>query len=398
MHITTTHNLWTPTGSAAETVLPVKLRVSDEALDHLRARLTTTNWPPTFEPPEVWERGVDAGAMSDLVDYWANDYDWRGQEDRLNSYEHYLARIAGVDMHFVLKRGGADNRLPILLAHSWPFSFLEMLNLADVLADPIRGRFDVVVLSLPGFPGSGYVPRLGYGYQRMASDVARLMTQTLRYSTFGVHGGDVGALLGGYLASDHADVVAGLHTLDPILPFPDLSNVDNPLTPDEQQFLEEFRQWRETEGAYGHIQRTKPHTLSFGLSDSPVGLAAWLAEKFYAWTDAGAQVFQPPYRDDLLTNIMLYWFSNSIGPAIRLYRETREYDPLIPPGVQLRVPSGIALTPAGSSSQVPRRDVPRSLVERVHSVKCWTVLPRGGHFASWEAPDEVAESIHTLFD
>jgi pimeloyl-ACP methyl ester carboxylesterase len=288
--------------------------------------------------------------------------------------------------------------------HGWPGSFLEMLPLADRLqrgprpggpgpSGPLVG--EVVVPSLPGYGFSEPPTAQGAGFRAMAATLHTLMTDVLGHRRYAVHGTDVGATVAGWMAIRFPDAVVAVHSVEPYTPRPLLGPPADPLAPDEQAFLDAFARWQVDEGAYAHLQLTKPQTLAAALTDSPVGLAAWLAEKYRGWSDGGGDLTARYPFDDLLEIITLYWVTGTAASAAWSYRDALLYDRPVRPDERTAVPAGIAITTAATTS--PPRTTPRRLVERVFAdVRHWCELPRGGHFVSWEEPDLVADSIEAL--
>lgn len=382
-------------------VVPFRVEVSDEDLDDLRLRLTRTRW--TDEPDGAeWDYGTPVGYLRELVSYWLGEFDWRAQEERLNELDHARAVVDGVGVHFVHREGVGPAPLPLLLVHGWPTGFPEMTRLIPLLADPAAhgadaaDAFHVVVPSLPGYSFSDAPPVRGYGYRRAAGALQRILTEALGYRRYGLHGTGAGAYVNGWLALEHPGEVVGTHTHDPTL-FPTVS-FEAPLPPpseEEVAYLERSRQWAAAEGAYAELHRTKPQSLAHGLNDSPAGLAAWLVEKHRSWSDCDGDVETRYSKDELLTGITIHWATGHIGSSVRAYYERVHADPPTPSGVRLPVPTGVAMPRA--DPRFPPRRAPREMVERVHNLHHWVDLPRGGHFASWEEPELVADSIRSFF-
>lgn len=371
-------------------VEPFTIEVSDHDLEMLRDRLRRTRWPMPI-PVEGWAAGSERATIERLVEYWLESYDWRTQESALNELPHFIANIDGMRIHYLHFRGEREGAFPIVLTHGWPGSFYEMAKLAPRLAHPSRygGRredaFDVVVPSLPGFLFSGQFAKL-CDHPGTADLWYRLMHDILGYERFGAHGGDLGAGVTTRLGADYPGAVAGIHLL--AVAQPDLA-VGEPLSVEEQAYLQQVAEWDETEGAYEHQQTTRPLTLAYGLSDSPAGLLAWLVEKYRAWSDCGGDIRTRFSDDDILTQASLYWHTNTIATSFRPYFEYRAC-PQSPLG-RVETPTAVAVFPADLSRP------PRRWCERVYNVQRYTVMPRGGHFAAHEEPQLLADDIAEFF-
>jgi pimeloyl-ACP methyl ester carboxylesterase len=377
-------------------VRPFAIHVDDARLDDLRGRLRSSRLPGSLDD-DSWEDGAGLAFMRWLVDRWANGFDWRTQEARLNEMPHFMTEIDGTDVHFVHRRGQGPAPMPLILTHGWPGSFVEMEQIIPLLADPgahggdPADAFHVVVPSLPGFGFSGAPREPGFGPHHIAGLWRTLMSR-LGYARFGAQGGDWGASVSTWLAHRFPADVVGIHlNFIPGSYRPPLGEGQAPLTAEEQDFIDRMRNWQDGEGAYGHVQGTKPQTLAYALADSPVGLAAWIAEKFRSWSDCDGDVERAIPLDDLLTNISLYWFGGSVEATLRLYKEGRRRPVSFGPGERVSPPLGVALFP----KELPMP--PRSWVDRCYTVVRWTPMPKGGHFAAMEQPTLLAEEIRSFF-
>lgn len=374
-------------------VRPFAVDVSDEVLDNLQSRLARTRWPSPM-PASGWAYGVELDYLRGLVEYWATEFDWRAREQWLNSFAQFTADIDGQTIHFVHERGRGPKPLPLVLTHGWPSSYVELLSLVPLLTDPAAhgGRasdsFDVVIPSLPGYAFSGRPTGAGRCTPgSMARMWARLMTECLGYSRFGAQGQDIGAAVTLGLAADHPDLLAGIH-LTGILAFPPQ---DRPLTEEGQAFLSRQERWSRAEGAYSHQQGTYPQTLAYGLTDSPAGLAAWIVDKFRAWSDCDGDVEKRFTRDDLLTNITIYWVTGTINTSFLFYYES-QHDSGSWRGDRTEVPVGVALFPKENPITGPRE-----WAEQSYNIVRWTEMPRGGHFPAAEEPELLATEIREFF-
>jgi pimeloyl-ACP methyl ester carboxylesterase len=366
-------------------VRPYRVHVPEPVLEDLRGRLRATRWPePAPGPP--WSQGTDLGYLRALTDYWLDGFDWREQESRLNAYDHFLAEIDGVSVHFVHQRSG---RPPLVLTHGWPSSFAELLPLVDRLGE----HFDLVVPSLPGYAFSSRPARVGVD----RAYVARLwhgLMQGLGYDRYGACGGDFGAGVATYLALTEPSRMLGIHLSTPeVRPY--LGPGSPPLTPAESAYLDHVRRWDETERGYSTIQSTRPQTLGYGLADSPVGLAAWLVEKWRSWSDSAGDLDAHIGRDAMLTTITLYWATNSITSSMRDYFDNRWHTKAIDRHDHVVAPTAMAVF---ANEFVSEGEPPRELFERLYDIRRWTVFPRGGHFAAIEEPDLLAADIRAHFD
>jgi pimeloyl-ACP methyl ester carboxylesterase len=377
-------------------VRPFHAAVPDAVLEDLRERLARTRWPDEIAGVE-WERGVPLAFLRDLAEHWRLRFDWRTAEARINALPNFLAEIDGEEVHFLHLRGRGPSPFPLILTHGWPGSFLEMLELAPRLADPgahggdPSDAFDVVVPSLPGY---GFSPRprfAGMHPRRIAELFGKLMTG-LGYGHFGAQGGDWGATVATRLAMTLPGRVAGIHlNYIPGSYAPDLGPGSRPLSPGEEAFLAERDRWREEEGAYGHLQATRPQSLAYGLNDSPAGLLAWIVEKLRAWSDCGGDVYSRFSRDEILAHVTLYWVTETISSSVRLYAEAAAVPLRFGAGERVPAPCGVARF--AREAPMP----PRDWVERAYDVARWTDFPRGGHFAAMEEPELLAGDVRTFF-
>jgi pimeloyl-ACP methyl ester carboxylesterase len=366
------------------------VQIDEAQLDDLRQRLLRTR-PPAPVPAPGWSIGTDPATVARLVRYWADGFDWRAQEAAINALPQFTVSIGGARVHLVRLRGEGERPLPIVLTHGWPSTFLELTRLGDRLANPSRyGRdpadsFDVVIPSLPGFTFSD--PRPGWPAEPSTHELWHtLMHDVLGYERYGSHGGDLGAGVSTRLAAAHPESVVGLHLLAATEP---MAVPDEELSDEERAHLAQAAQWQREEGGYQHEQQTRPMTLAPGLSDSPAGLLAWIIEKYRAWTDCGGDLSAAFSDDEILTQVSLYWFTNTIATSFRPYVEHhvfgREQQPVT-------VPTGIAVFPKDLVRP------PQSWVQRSYPrLTRYTAMPRGGHFAAHEQPELLAADITTFF-
>jgi pimeloyl-ACP methyl ester carboxylesterase len=374
------------------TPVPFRLAVDQAAIADLRDRLARTRFPDQT-PGEPWADGSDLDYMRALVGYWRSGFDWRAQEARLNAFPQYKVRLGGIDLHFLHVPGNGPAPCPLLLLHGWPGSVFEFLDLIPRLADPARfggdakDAFTIIAPSLPGY-GLSFAPgQPRFGIEEIADLMAELMQQVLGYSRFAVQGGDWGAFTASRMGCVHADKLLGIHL--------NLLAVRRereapPATPEEEAYFEQLAHWLREGTGYQWIQGTRPQTLAYALTDSPAGLAAWIVDKFRAWSDCGGDVESAIERDRMLANISLYWFTGAIGSSFwPYYARLQRPWPLPAP---IAVPTGYAEFPA----EILRP--PRSLAARAYSdIRRWTVMPKGGHFAAMEQPDALAGEVREFF-
>ncbi len=373
---------------------PFRIAVAEEILDDLRDRIGRTRWPDEV-PGAGWDYGTNLEFLRELLDYWSDGFDWRARQEELNRLPHYRTRLDGLGIHFVHARSKEPRALPILLTHGWPSTFHEMSRLVPLLTDPQahgagpRDAFHVVVPSLPGCGFSEVPARAGLTKTRIATIWAKLMTDVLGYERFAARGGDIGAGVTSWLAFDYPERVVGIHVSDVLRP--GIGPGSPPLTDAERRFLAEEEAWMRAEGAYDHIQATKPQTLAYGLHDSPAGLASWIVEKLRGWSDCGGDVLARFSKDDLLTILTIYWATGTIHSANRLYFDRDRAPRELAPGQRVEVPCAVALFPGDIDHP------PREWAERALNVERWTEMPRGGHFAAWEEPELLAEDLRRFF-
>jgi pimeloyl-ACP methyl ester carboxylesterase len=372
---------------------PYRLDVHDDVLDDLRERLTRTRWPDEI-PESGWQYGSNLAFMRRLTERWRNTFDWRAQEAKLNAFDQFQVPLDGINLHFIHQRGVGPDPLPLLLVHGWPGSVWEFHELIPRLTNPARfggdpaDAFTVVAPSLPGFTLSFEPGQPCFGIVEMADLFVRLMTEVLRYPRFAAQGGDWGGYVAGRLTHAHCDKLLGVHLN--FLPLPLDMPFPAELTEEDRTYQEEIRHWQTEERGYSLIQGTRPQTPAYALTDSPTGLAAWIAEKFYVWTDHDGHLEPPVDIDSLLTNITLYWVTGAINSSFWPYYAVRHE------------PWPVPLTPSSTPTayaSFPReiRHPPRSFAEQVFNIQRWTEMPRGGHFAALEAPDLLATDVTTFF-
>jgi microsomal epoxide hydrolase len=377
--------------------VPFTLHVPDADIADLRARLARTRLPDQA-PGEPWAYGTDVTYLAGLLEYWREGFDWRAEEAALNAFPQYRAPLDGIDLHYLHVPGVGPAPMPLLLLHGWPGSVFEFVDIIPRLTDPARfggdprDAFTVVAPSLPGY-GLSFCPgQKRFGVPEMADCVARLMTDVLGYQRFAAQGGDWGAAITSRLGFAHPERIIGIHINLLMVVGRDVAQFPDP-NEEERRYLEEqLGPWTREKSAYALIQGTRPQTLAFGLTDSPAGLAAWIVEKFRAWSDCDGEVERAISRDRMLADISLYWFTGAIGSSFWPYYARLHDAPMLPRGRTIDVPTGYA--------EFPREILrpPRSAAERVFTdLRRWTVMPKGGHFAALEQPEALAGEVAAFF-
>ena len=377
-----------------DAVRAITIHVPDAVLDDLRSRLARTRVPDQI-PGTGWEYGTDRAYLEGLLDYWQNGFDWRAQEQRINELDNYVTSIDGVDVHFIHVKSPNPDAMPLLMTHGWPGSFVEFLDLVGPLTDPAAyggdpaDAFDLVIPSLPGFGFSGKTAERGYSPERMSDILATLMAR-LGYERYGAQGGDWGGIISRSLAGNYPEHVIGLHSNFILGGPPPGVDPSEGVSPEEMAMREERTEAFAEGSAYQEIQGTKPQSLGWALNDSPAGLAAWIVEKFQGWTDNDGSPESAIDRDAMLTNITLYWVTQTITSSIRIYYESR-HAPTLRPVPYVQVPTAGAIFPKEIYF------TPRAWAESRYNIVRWTVMPRGGHFAALEEPDLLVDDVRAFF-
>ena len=372
---------------------PFKIDIPDATLNSVRERVAAYPW---HEMPidGGWNYGSNLDYMKELAQYWVNEYDWRKHESAINTFPQFRAQVDGIDIHFIHEVGSGPSPTPLIISHGWPGTVVEFMKVIEPLAHPerfggkVEDAFTVIAPSLPGFGFSGAPPR-PYGPRKIAGILNTLMTEVLGYDSYIAQGGDWGGTIAAWLGFDHSKYCHAIH-----INILTLRHADGPQTPEEKRWAQQFDIDQEMENGYRTQQATKPQTLSYGMMDSPVGIAAWIIEKFHSWSDTDGENIESAHsKDDLLTNIMIYIVTRTFNTASWIYYGRREEGGRIlsKNGDSITVPTGCALFPKEMSAWPPQ-----SYVKRMCNVQHWTEMPRGGHFGALEEPELLVEDIRTF--
>jgi len=376
-------------------IRPFKIEVPDAALADLRDRLGRTRWPDQIAGTG-WDYGTELAYLRTLCDYWRTEYDWRAQEAALNRWPQFTTDVDGERLHFIHAKSKHADAFPLLITHGWPGSVVEFQKILPLLTDPTAhgGRaeeaFHVICPSMPGYGFSGPTHSRGWDPERIARAEIEIMHR-LGYVKYGAQGGDWGAIVTPWVAKLDPKHCAGIH-LNMLLVIPPPDAKTDVLTEAEQKRLSYSSQFQSEGTGYQAIQGTKPQTLAYGLTDSPTGLAGWIVEKFRAWGDCpGGDVERAFTKDELLTNISVYWFSGTINSSTRLYYEQRKSAKLAIADGKIATPTGCAVFPK------ELYNAPRAWAEHYYDIRQWSVFESGGHFAAMERPNEMAADLRKFF-
>ncbi|MEC8860579.1 MAG: epoxide hydrolase [Pseudomonadota bacterium] len=379
-------------------IVPFEINVSDEAIADLRYRLANARLPAQI-PGTGWEYGTNAQYLKELIDYWQTQFDWREQEAQLNTFDQFMTTIDGLPIHFIHQRSSNPDATPLMITHGWPGSIAEFRHIIGPLTEPqqhggdAEDAFHVIAPSLPGFGFSGEPGERGFNPERMAQILAALM-QRLGYDQYGLQGGDWGAIINRIHAYQFADRVLGLHSNFVLASPPEDPAIRDDVTEAEMTARRERQAFMANEVGYQQIQGTKPQTLGVALNDSPAGLAAWIVEKFHGWSDIDQQSVNGLdakfSKDDMLTDISIYWFTASITSSARIYYESRNFPATEPLGY-VEAPTAGAIFPKEIYL------TPRRWAEEQYNIVRWTLMPRGGHFAAMEEPELLVDDVRAFF-
>ena len=372
-------------------IRPFRIDIPQADLDDLRARLARTRWPDQLDDDTGWDYGIPLAYVRDLAGYWAAGYDWRAHERRLNGFPQFTTVIDRQRVHFLHVRSPEPHAVPLIMTHGWPGSFVEFTKVIGPLTDPRAhggdpaDAFDLVMPSIPGYGFSGPTRERGWNVRRIALAWDQLMTR-LGYDRYGAQGGDWGSSISrdlGIIAPGH---LIGVH-LNMLIPMRPTDETD--LTETERARLARMRQFRATGDGYGAIQSTRPQTLAYGLTDSPAGQLAWIVEKFRKWTD-GNMPEDAVDREQMLTNVSVYWLTGTAGSSARLYYENARAGGWGPPE-KSAAPTGVAVFPYEIAPPV------RRFAEQSNNIVHWSEFDHGGHFAAMEEPDLLVADVRDFF-
>jgi pimeloyl-ACP methyl ester carboxylesterase len=375
----------------SDSIRPFRIETPDADIADLKRRLAATRWPE-HEPVDDWSQGTPLGYLQKLCASWANDYDWRTTEARLNRLPQFFTEIDGVDIHFVHLRSKHEDALPLVMTHGWPGSIVEFLKVVDPLVEPTAhagnaaDAFHLVLPTLPGYGFSGKPAQTGWGVERIARAWAELMRR-LGYAGYVAQGGDWGSSVTTWIGIQDAAHCRGIHVNMPIVAVDKATLAD--LTPQEKSALEGRKHYVDWDSGYSKQQSTRPQTVGYGLVDSPAGLAGWILEKFHAWTDCDGHPENILTRNELLDNLMFYWLPGAGASSARLYWESFSRTPLEP----VHVAAGV--------SQFPKeifRASRRWAEKRYTNIVYWNELERGGHFAAFEQPEVFVRELRACFE
>jgi pimeloyl-ACP methyl ester carboxylesterase len=371
-------------------IKPFKIDISDKSLEEIKTRVKNYPW---HEMPNDggWEYGTNLDYLKELSDYWVTDFNWKKHEDKINRFSNFKSKVDDIEIHFIYEKGSGTNPMPLLLMHGWPGSVIEFLHIIEKLAHPekfggsVEDAFDVIVPSLPGFGFSGK-PSKPIGPRKMANIFNILMTEKLRYKNYLAQGGDWGATIANWIAYDYPKSCKAIH-----INCLTMRHQDGPQSKEEEEWQERFNNDQIMQDGYRTQQATKPQTLSYGMMDSPVGIAAWIIEKMYSWSDLKDNNIESVYsKDSLLANIMVYVITKTFNTATWIYYGRREEGGRFFPKdfKKIEVPTAVAVFPAEMSEWPPR-----SYVERIFNITQWTEMQSGGHFAALEKPELLINDI-----
>ena len=372
-----------------------RIDIPDSDLEDLRERLGRTRWPDAA-PIAGWDYGIPLGYVRDLAEYWRTGYDWRTHEATLNQFAQYTTTIDGQKLHFLHVPSPVPHALPLIITHGWPGSIVEFMNVIGPLTDPQRhggaasDAFDVVAPSIPGFGFSGPTTEPGWDVKRIAHAFAELMAR-LGYDRYGAQGGDWGSAISRQLGLFYPDRVLGLHLNTLATPPSGDESEMAQLTDREKTYLEAAGRFRQQGSGYFMIQGSRPQTLAYGLTDSPVGQLAWITEKFKEWTDSAERPEDAVNRDQLLTNVSVYWFTRTANSSARIYYEFAHSGASWGAIEPSSVPTGVAVFPREIAPAI------RRFAERSNNIIHWSEFEHGGHFAAMEQPEVLTEDVRTFF-
>ncbi len=360
-----------------------------QILDDLKLRIRNTRWTDEITG-SGWSYGANLSYIKELADYWLNIFNWRQVEAEINSFPNFIADIDGHKIHFLHIKGKGKKSIPLIITHGWPGSFIEMMKLIPLLTNDTEFSFDLVIPSVIGFGFSEIITQQGCNSAFVADLWNKLMNE-LGYEKYGAQGGDIGAGISTWLSLNNPENVIGLHLNYIPGSYKPFLKKDEQLSEELKEFQQYVSKWSAEEGAYSKQQSSKPITLAFGLNDSPVGLCAWIVEKFNGWSDNKGQIENVFTKDELLANVTLYWITQTIHSSIRIYNENSERPLIFGEKDFVKLPVAFAKFP----KELPTP--PRSYIEKGFNIQRWTEMPAGGHFAAMEQPGLLAKDISNFF-
>lgn len=367
----------------------IKIELAQTHLDNLITKLKLTRWPDEIEN-SGWTYGASLSYMKELADYWINYYSWRNTENEINRYGNFMAEIDGYKIHFMHIKGKGEKSVPLIITHGWPSSFLEMLKIIPFLTENKDMSFDLVIPSMPGYGFSQKIIQPGCNVSFMADLWHKLMSE-LGYDKYGVQGGDFGAGVSTAIAMKYPDHVIGMHLNYIPGNYVPLLDENEEFIKEENDYLDSEEAWYSKEGGYSLQQNTKPLTLAYGLNDSPMGLCAWIVEKMYGWAECNGYIGNVFTKDELLSNVTLYWVTETIHSSVRLYNENSKNPLILGKNSFINIPTGIA------HFRYEEPFPPRKFIERGYNIQHWSDFPDGGHFPAMEKPELLAEDIISFF-
>jgi pimeloyl-ACP methyl ester carboxylesterase len=370
-------------------IQPFSVNIPQLALDDLKLRLKNTRWTDEIID-SGWNYGTNLSYMKELADYWLNKFDWRKVENEINAYPNFIADIDGHKIHFIHVKGKGKKSTPLIITHGWPGSFLEMMKLIPLLTNDPDFSFDLVIPSVIGFGFSDKINHQGCNSAFVADLWHKLMNE-LGYKKYGAQGGDIGSGISTWLSFKYPDCIIGLHLNYISGSYKPYLKEGEQLSPEVEAFQKNGARWTAKEGAYAYMHSTKPITLAYGLNDSPIGLCAWIIEKFNGWSDNMGNLENIFTKDELLANVTLYWLTQTIHSSIRIYNENSKKPMALGEKDFINVPVGFAKFP----KELPTP--PRSYIEKGFNIQHWTEMPAGGHFAAMEQPDLLAKDLTDFF-
>jgi len=369
---------------------PFTINIDQDQVKDLKLRLSNTRWPDEINGSE-WGYGTNLSYLKELCSYWNTGYSWLEQQAILNRLEHFKTEGESLNLHFIYQKGKGSKNVPLMLIHGWPDSFYRFAKLIPHLIEPDENgvAFDVIVPSIPGFGFSEKPVEPGMGTAKIAALFNNLMSDELGYTDYFVHGGDWGASIATQMAKHESEKIKGLH-LTNVPPELFFSANAAEFGEEEKACLQTMGKWQKKEGAYVAIQSSKPQTIAYGLNDSPAGLASWIVEKFHSWSDCHGNIETRFTKEELLSNLSIYWFTQTSGSAARIYYETLN-QPIAGETAKIAVPTHFTIFPKDPIQ------IPETFGRRIFNIKSWNRATEGGHFAAMEVPDLLSGSIRKAF-